>query len=121
MCICFGMQRRVVEACVCFQSHFNDLSHAHLHSSKSLDYVNVSQFLIGTQIQSQAAALQDGSAEVAVAQFDIHGGDVIMFDYRTVHRGVANTSQKSRPLLYQVYSKSWFADVVNFGEESLFQ
>eukprot|EP00965_Chrysotila_dentata_P026188 868430-Pleurochrysis_carterae.AAC.2 len=52
-------------------------------------------------------------------------GDVIAFDYRTIHRGLANTSHLSestaptaRPMLYIVYARSWFIDRVNFPSDA---
>lgn len=47
-------------------------------------------------------------------------GDVIIFDYRTYHRGLPNQSDKRRPMLYQTYSRAWFRDGHNFPEVSLF-
>ena len=35
-------------------------------------------------------------------------GSVLCFDYRTVHRGLPNTTAVSRPMLYVIYSKPWF-------------
>lgn len=41
-------------------------------------------------------------------------GTCFLFDYRIIHGGRANKSQIIRPLLYNVYSKPWFRDCVNF-------
>ena len=42
-------------------------------------------------------------------------GDLIAFDYRVIHRGQANMSERtSRPMLYAVYAKPWFRDPNNF-------
>jgi hypothetical protein len=48
-------------------------------------------------------------------------GSMLIFDYRVVHRGTANTGAEPRPVLYMVYSKPWWADRVNFSEQSLFE
>ena len=41
-------------------------------------------------------------------------GDVMVVDYRSVHQGAANLSDRVRPLVTLVYSKPWFRDSVNF-------
>ena len=41
-------------------------------------------------------------------------GSCVLFDYRIAHCGLANTSQQIRPLLYNVYSRPWFRDSLNF-------
>jgi len=46
-------------------------------------------------------------------------GDAIVFDFRVVHRGMANRSPKWRPILYQTCSRSWFTDDFNFPPTSL--
>ena len=45
-------------------------------------------------------------------------GDCILFDYRVIHAGVANKSEEIRPLLYNVYSRDWFRDSVNYEEHA---
>ena len=48
--------------------------------------------------------------------------DVLLYDYRTVHRGTANTSlSTTRRVLYLLYTKPWFNDHINFGEVSIFE
>ena len=37
-------------------------------------------------------------------------GDCILMDYRTLHTGLPNHSQKVRPILYLVYTREWFFD-----------
>ena len=46
-------------------------------------------------------------------------GDIIVFDYRVVHRGRANVGDVTRPVLYLTHSRSWFRDAQNFPEERL--
>ena len=56
----------------------------------------------------------------AVMQFNNFPiGDVIIFDYRLVHRGVENASASRRPLMYIVYAKSFWSDQINFGDRPL--
>ena len=40
--------------------------------------------------------------------------DVLIFDYRILHRGRANVSVNERPILVLAYAKSWFKDILNF-------
>ena len=47
-------------------------------------------------------------------------GDALVYDQRTIHRGTANISSESRPLLYLLYKRPWYHETINFGEEPLF-
>ena len=47
-------------------------------------------------------------------------GDVIIFDFRVIHRGMANKSWRWRPMLYATCSRPWFSDDFNFPADSLF-
>ena len=40
-------------------------------------------------------------------------GDAILIDYRTLHTGLANRGTRKRPILYMVYTRTWFFDDVN--------
>lgn len=47
-------------------------------------------------------------------------GDVVLFDYRVLHRGRANTSADViRPVLVLTYAKKGFKDVFNFPKRSI--
>ncbi|KAJ8600814.1 hypothetical protein CTAYLR_006414 [Chrysophaeum taylorii] len=46
-------------------------------------------------------------------------GDCLLFDYRTLHRGVANTSGAPRPVFVLTVARPFFRDVVNFPSRSL--
>jgi len=46
-------------------------------------------------------------------------GDVLVFDYRILHRGLANLSSQNRSFLVLTMSKPWFKDVLNFPTRSL--
>ena len=46
-------------------------------------------------------------------------GDILAFDYRILHRGRANTSEKDRSILVLTVAKKWFKDVLNFPSRSL--
>lgn len=48
-------------------------------------------------------------------------GDALVFDYRTLHRGVANLSSRPRPVLGLVFGrKEYEADKLNFPSRSVF-
>jgi len=48
-------------------------------------------------------------------------GDVLIYDYRTCHRGTENLSQtKTRTMLYLMYARPWLKEHLNFGSEKLF-
>ena len=42
----------------------------------------------------------------------------MMMDYRTLHAGMPNMSDRVRPLLYIVYALAWFFDVKNFANRN---
>jgi hypothetical protein len=46
-------------------------------------------------------------------------GDVLVFDYRVLHRGKANRSKENRTILVLTFSQPWFEDVVNFPKQSM--
>jgi ectoine hydroxylase-related dioxygenase (phytanoyl-CoA dioxygenase family) len=46
-------------------------------------------------------------------------GDAILFDYRVLHRGTANTSATRRPFAYFTYARSWFRDSTNYPQVEL--
>jgi ectoine hydroxylase-related dioxygenase (phytanoyl-CoA dioxygenase family) len=48
-------------------------------------------------------------------------GDAIVFDYRILHRGLANISDQARPLAYFTFAKPWFRDATNYTKTSLFE
>jgi Phytanoyl-CoA dioxygenase (PhyH) len=40
-------------------------------------------------------------------------GDCLLLDYRTLHAGLPNRSQRARPIVYMVYARRWFFDQGN--------
>ncbi len=47
-------------------------------------------------------------------------GDAILFDTRTVHRGMANSGKAKRPILYIAYARPWYTEgTKNFPDETL--
>ncbi|KAI2494928.1 phytanoyl-CoA dioxygenase [Fragilaria crotonensis] len=49
-------------------------------------------------------------------------GDALRYDYRTIHRGTANSSRSARPVCYFLYAREGYEDVEdqNFRNESVF-
>ena len=45
-------------------------------------------------------------------EYDV--GDVLLFDYRLLHRAVSNPTHHDRPVLYFTHAKTWFSDAHNF-------
>ena len=52
-----------------------------------------------------------------VRPFVPRGGCFVM-DYRLLHHGLANRSDRDRPILYIVYAREWFTDIINFRKHS---
>lgn len=50
-------------------------------------------------------------------QFELNAGQCLLFDYRVKHRGIANRSDRPRPVLYFTYAKPFFVDEANFSEK----
>jgi hypothetical protein len=47
-------------------------------------------------------------------------GDCQLLDYRTLHAGLPNKTMRVRPIIYMIFSRSWFFDDVNhIGRPSL--
>ena len=46
-------------------------------------------------------------------------GDAVIFDYRVLHRGQANRSERNRTVLVLTFAKSWYKDVCNFPQRSM--
>lgn len=48
-------------------------------------------------------------------------GDILLYDYRICHRGTQNLCiNKTRAMLYLMYTRPWFVEHINFGEKFLF-
>ena len=51
---------------------------------------------------------------------EIPAGSALLFDYRLLHRGLANRTDKVRPILYLTFCRPCFRDVHNFPARRLF-
>lgn len=45
-------------------------------------------------------------------------GSVILMDFKLRHGGMANRSNEVRPILYNIYSRPWFRDCVNYERQA---
>lgn len=48
-------------------------------------------------------------------------GDVLLFDYRVLHRGRANNTLQNRNVLVMTFCEPWFEDVLNFPKRSMLE
>ncbi|HFE47186.1 MAG TPA: hypothetical protein ENJ18_17145 [Nannocystis exedens] len=51
---------------------------------------------------------------------EIPAGSVLLFDYRLLHRALANRTDRLRPIFYLTFARPWFRDVHNFPDRRLF-
>ncbi len=51
---------------------------------------------------------------------DLSKGSILMFDYRILHRGLANKSTETRPVLVYTFAKPYYVDNMNFPRNSIF-
>ena len=58
----------------------------------------------------------DESDETVDKKLFVPAGTAILMDYRTVHRGTANKSNKMRPMAMMIYGRRWWQDSVNYGK-----
>ena len=50
----------------------------------------------------------------------MRAGDAVVFDYRVLHRGTPNTSERPRAMLELVYWREGWSDLLNFSKRSVF-
>lgn len=62
-------------------------------------------------------------AELTNTTFDgiCNAGDGVWYDYRLLHRGMPNKSQKgrTRPVVQIIFKKRWYVEKANYGHESI--
>lgn len=54
--------------------------------------------------------------EGEILQIKVNAGEVLAFDYRTLHRALEHGGKNPRPLLYYTFTKRWFSDAMNFAD-----
>ena len=52
------------------------------------------------------------SADMTIVPYQ--RGDGVLLDYRMLHSGLPNQSERVRPILYMTYSRTWFFDETNY-------
>jgi hypothetical protein len=72
---------------------------------------------LATQVIPLAQRDPYAQHEQAVRAF-VKAGTVIAFDIRVLHRGLANTSDQDRPVLYFTIAKDWFLEAHMFQKQS---
>merc|ERR1719506_1058375 len=83
------------------------------------------EFWPGSNRESEARELCEEAAVMNIpsqSTLQLAGsiGDIIIFDTRTVHRGMANESNAKRPILYLAYARPWYTEgTKNFPDECL--
>jgi hypothetical protein len=102
--------------------------HAHLFAEAGVSTslpayaVNVSVPLIDIDMQTGPTGIWPGTHRWAgeelppretVTAVPFQRGDCVLMDYRTLHTGMPNRSTRVRPILYMVYTRTWFFDEVN--------
>lgn len=59
----------------------------------------------------------DRVADLAVFKPHAPVGSCLLIDFRTMHGGAANLSDEARPIIYNMYSRPWFRDHVNYDKQ----
>ena len=84
--------------------------------------VNIAVPLIDVDIEQGPTAVWPGSHQASSAvelkqedavAFSLRRGDCLLIDYRTMHAGMPNLTDRMRPILYLPYTRTWFFDEVN--------
>ena len=77
-----------------------------------------SQYLTRNLAPMMLAAKARGKLRKPVMPL-LRAGDALLFDYRILHRGRANTSDADRPILVMTFAKRTFKDRLNFPSKSI--
>lgn len=68
---------------------------------------------LGSHLWPDSRQPQFSPTPEAMTRVPFQRGDCILLDYRLYHKGLANSSERTRPLLYLHYARSWFYDEPN--------
>ena len=79
------------------------------HTNGYTEFWAGSQHYDGLLAKKGAQALPGGTAGILPA------GSALLYDFRTIHRGMPNASAKRRPILYFVYAHEGWAETRNFA------
>ena len=64
--------------------------------------------------------LADGSGAALDESPLLAAGELLLFDYRCLHRGRANLTRDARPIAYVLFARPGVVDRHNFPEESVY-
>lgn len=78
-----------------------------------VDRKNGTEFIPGSQRLGHA---DQGRGKKHTQRPQVPLGNAILFDYRVIHRGLANVTTAPRPCYYVTYSRDWYTDKYNFSE-----
>ena len=83
------------------------------------DDLGPTQFLLGSHHASSEDPryVEPSLSTLPYAAPNLKEGDVVLFDYRLIHRGGANKGKIQRPVFYKVFTRTWFNDAQNFPKE----
>jgi len=88
--------------------------------------VGPTEFCVGSHYRKKAIEVMKHIENGNESSANIIGpllktGDALIYDYRVCHRGTQNLAKKkTRPMLYLMFSRPWFFEHINFGDEKLF-
>lgn len=75
--------------------------------------VGATAMLPGSHLVPVATDLTEHAVELPYPRM----GSCCVMDYRLSHHGTGNPSDRDRPILYLLYTRHWFVDVMNFRPE----
>lgn len=67
-------------------------------------------FAIGTHLKGENSQEPDFEPVVPV-------GSALLWDYRVLHKGMANRSESARPIIYATLCRPWWSDHINHKDE----
>lgn len=67
---------------------------------------------------SHLKIMQEGEDVGPGVDFVSEVGSCYLFDYRILHSGLGNRSDRPRPLLYNIYTRPWFLDTKNYARQA---
>ncbi len=50
---------------------------------------------------------------------DVPAGSCMLWDFRLLHRGTENRSERHRPVIHSTYARRWYQDPTNFAKKAL--
>ena len=74
------------------------------------------EFALGSHTSIKRVSADHGLPEFPSVSFPVASGSIIMADYRTVHRGLANTASTARPVAMLIFARRWWVDAENYGD-----